>query len=127
MGSPSPPLIPFGYQPATPPNRTTPGLEEPPWSPGGPGCLWWALLLGVVFVAAVSLLSSPGCYDAPPRTYAVRLVRPDGKTHREYRVHGRLRPWVTGQAVWGVPGVVNHLAPDGWLWDIEEVAEEEAK
>ena len=127
MGATSPRIVPitFGYQPSPPPNDKVKSFdfEAPPWSPNGPGCFWWLLLALVACVMLVTI--TPGCYDAPPKTYVVRLVRPDGKSHREYRVRGRLRPWITGQAVWGVSVSGSNVAPEGWLWEVDETAEQE--
>lgn len=63
--------------------------------------------------------------------YVFRLVRPDGTTHREYKLPAFRRPTIRtlsghGQEIEGAGNLLPE-APIGWLWEIEPVAEKEDK
>lgn len=87
-----------------------------------------AAVVQAVIIATV-LMFAAGCGGPPPeRTFLVRLVRSDGKVHREYRVRSSFRPDVYSRLNSGVQfitgaGIRDNEAPVGWLWEIEEEAE----
>lgn len=87
------------------------------------------LLLAVALAVAGC---SPPADQGPPTTWYIKLVQPDGKVQREFRVVSRSSPWVSPMDSghtrlfdgdrWNCIAV----APTGWYWDISTSAEEPA-
>jgi hypothetical protein len=75
-----------------------------------------AIFCVVTLLAAVSLT---GCQE---RTYNVRLVRPDGVTHKSFAVTTLVKPSlvVRDGGVGLHVGMNEYAAPSGWMFEVEE-------
>lgn len=85
------------------------------WVP--PECGSIRTILGVaVLLVSVSLT---GCQE---RTYNVRLVRPDGVTHKSFSVTTCVRPSLVLKSggVGLQVGMDEYAAPSGWMFEVEE-------
>lgn len=85
------------------------------WVPPECGSLRSILGVAIMFVA----VSLAGCKE---RTYNVRLVRPDGESHKSFSVTTTVPPSliVRDGAICLVVGMNEYAAPSGWMFEVEE-------
>ena len=85
------------------------------WAPPECGSLRSILGVAILFVA----VSLSGCQE---RTYNVRLVRPDGVTHKSFSVTTCVRPSLVLKSggVGLSVGMDEYAAPSGWMFEVEE-------
>lgn len=92
--------------------------------------------LRLLALAAVTLLAATGCGDPPPKLRCVvRVFRPDGTLHREYRgtvntfiLHRARLPAIHNAAGCAAYVVLNERTVDaaaGWQIEVEQDAEKE--
>lgn len=79
-------------------------------------------------IAALAVGCSPAPPAGPPTVWVVKLTRPDGKVHREFRVVSRNPPWPQSREnmTWLMDGdrwTSISGSPQEWFWDIDRAAE----